>query len=130
MANKDEVWDQTSRQTAVLTLGSPVTFPVSMEGGNALQLNCNYVRSAGTALTFTFFTQEPQNDPGQNYSLKKIDIAGGTISNGSFTYTTSASEHFAVVFPLTGQNVQVTITGTATTGSDTIQITPRRLVVG
>lgn len=127
--NKDLVWDLPLPQTAVLQLGAAKTFPCAMDGRNALQLNCNYVRSAGTALAFAFTVQEP-NDPGQNYSMKKIDVAGGTIASASFTYTTAVTERFAFVVPITGANLQCTITGTATTNSDTIQVAPHALVVG
>lgn len=126
---KDLVRSDENANTAVLQLGSPVTFNVAMNGHNGLQLNCNYVRSAGTALTFTFTVQEIQ-DSNAAYSMKKTDVAGGTISSASFVYTTSATEKFSFVVPLTGRNVTVTVTGTATTNSDTIVIYPHCLVVG
>lgn len=126
---KDEVWDLPLQPTAVLLLGAAKTFSTPMEGRNALQLNCNYTRSAGTALSFAFTVQEP-NDPGQNYSLKKTDVAAGTVASASFTYTTAVTERFAFVVPLTGANMQCTVTGTATTNSDTMVVYPHALVVG
>lgn len=127
--NKDLVLDTLGPTSVTLLLGSAKSFQVPMEGHNALQLNCNYTRSGGTALTFTFTTQEEQ-DANATYALKKLDVAGGTITAGSFTYTTSSTEKFTVVFPITGRNVAVTVTGTGTTNSDTMVVYPHCLVIG
>lgn len=129
MANgqKDLVCEVRLPATTSLLLATAKSFTVPLLGFNALQLNCDYTRSAGTALTFTFTVQDP--DDSANYSVKKVDISAGTITAFSLVYTTSVTEKFDFVVPISGNNVIVTVTGTATTNSDILIIRPHALVL-
>lgn len=124
---KDYVFEKQAPSTASLLLGSAKSFTVDCSGMNGLQLNCDYTRSAGTALAFTFTVQEP-NDNG-NYAVKKVDISAGTVSTFTLTYTTSVTEKFSFSVPITGKNIIVTVTGTATTNSDILVVYPHPLIL-
>lgn len=128
MPIKDYVADFEKPKSVPLLLGAAKTFQVDCSGANALTLYCDYTRSAGTALAFTFTAQEA-DDSNANYSVKKVDVAAGTISTFTLTYTTSVTEKFQFTVPITGKNVIVTVTGTATTNSDILTIYPHPLIL-
>lgn len=115
---------------SAVTFATSRSFTVNCDGFDTLVLQCNYTRSAGTALVFTFTSTGGVNDSANAYTKLKVDYASTTISAPSFTYTTSSSGRFEVPFSLTGigavgsGNVTVTIANTSGGASDTITVTP------
>lgn len=116
-------------QTLALALNTAQTFYVDMLGGDLLLLLCKYTYNAGTALTFTF-ESEGVYDPATLYQEFDTNYATGAAARVPVVVTLSAaSVNFKLPIALTGVGMQggrvkVTVTGTGTNASDTIQITP------
>lgn len=131
MGNANYLYTSPRQEVGPLTLGSAATFVVDCTGFDTLMLQINYVRNAGTALTFTFSDTAGVNDTANAYGKAGVDYTTGTITlNKPFTVTSSANWRNTIPFSLTGLGlpgagrVTVTVTGTATNASDTVTVTP------
>lgn len=136
MGNNNYVYAQSRPQVVLGALDSAKTLTVSVEGFNTLVLDCDYTRSAGTALVFTFTGTSINTS--NNYGLTTVNYTTGTITDGSFTYTGSASFSKRFIFSLSGfgitttkdGNITVTVTCTSGAVGDLMTVTPHVAVTG
>jgi hypothetical protein len=123
-------------QQSLGSINTAKTFTVAMAGFDTLILDVDFTRSSGTAIVFSF-TGKSVNTT-NDYGLTITNYAGGTISDGSFTYTTSSTVSKRFVFSLTGvgcvprPNGDITVSVIATAGGagDTMVVTPIAAVTG
>lgn len=131
MPNADLVFTSPKPQVALTALtATPQTFVVNMQGMNTLMLDCDFTRVAGTAVVVSLSATTGENVAGvKPYTV--TDYAAKTLTDATFTYTSSASFSRIFSFSLTGLGItalatgNVTVSVSATAGTtDSIIITP------
>lgn len=114
-------------------LNTAKTFEVNMDGWDTLILQCDYTRSAGTALTFTYQATLGVNDGTNPFTKMQVNPSTGAITAASNAFTTSSSGRFEVPISISSYansqvarsgNITVTVTCTAGAAGDLITITP------
>jgi len=110
---------------------TPQNFTVNMLDMDTLILDIDFTRVAGTAVVITLRGLTGLNDSTNVRTFLITDYSAKTLTDATFTWTTSVSGRRIATFSLTGLdttvssqgNVQVSVSATAGT-TDSITITP------
>jgi hypothetical protein len=135
MANKNYTYVQTRQPFTLTSVSTAQYTTINMQGFDTLILDIDFTRAAGTATVFTFDGSQPNTS--NNYGFTITNYAGGTIADGTFTYTASANYSKRFIFSLTGLGISVGSTGNIRVGiavtsgtTDAITCTPSVAVTG
>lgn len=129
MPNRSYVFTQVRPPIAFASVSTAQTFIVNMQGFDTLLLDVDFTRVAGTATVFTFTGKSVNTS--NNYGLTTTNYAAGTLSDATFTYTSSSTYSKRFIFSLTGLGVFPDSAGNITVGiavtagtTDAIACTP------
>lgn len=129
MPNRSYVFTQVRKPIAFTSVSTAQTFVVNMQGFDTLMLDVDFTRVAGTATVFTFTGKSVNTS--NDYGLTTTNYASGTLSDATFTYTSSSTYSKRFIFSLTGLGVFPDSAGNITVGiavtagtTDAIACTP------
>lgn len=135
MSNKLTVFTQLRPPFSFASVSTAQTKVINMEGFDTLFLDVDFTRVAGTATVFTFTGKSANTS--NNYGLTVTDYASKTLTDATFTYTSSSTYSKRFAFSLTGMGISPSSTGDITLGiavtsgtTDAITCTPWVAVTG